>query len=199
MIRTYFNRQADEWDDTVAEKDPSKLEKMAARLDIEPGSTVLDVGTGTGVFVPFLLQKIGPSGKLVCLDFAEAMLEKARAKNFQGNLEYVCADILNTDFADEFFDDVVCYSSFPHFADKPAALREIRRVLKRGGRLFICHTSSRDAINAIHRHIALLSDDTIPEKCDMQEMLEEAGFTNINIEEGADNYLARAYTPPNRR
>jgi ubiquinone/menaquinone biosynthesis C-methylase UbiE len=199
VIRTYFNRKAEIWDATVAEKDRSKLEKMARRLDILPGATVLDVGTGTGVFVPFLLQKIGSSGKLVCLDFAEAMLEKARAKKFRGSLEYVCADMMNTDFADESFDTVVCYSSFPHFADKPAALREIRRVLKKEGRLFICHTSSRDAINAIHHHIALLSDDTLPEKRDMQEMLEEAGFTNINIEDSADNYLASAYTPPNRR
>ena len=47
MSRVYFNEKATVWDETVAEKDGTKLERMAESLDIEPGSTVLDVGTGT--------------------------------------------------------------------------------------------------------------------------------------------------------
>jgi ubiquinone/menaquinone biosynthesis C-methylase UbiE len=153
MTWSYFNSKADIWDEKIAEKDFSKLENMAKNLYIQTGSKVLDVGTGTGIFIPFLLQKIGDKGELFCLDSAERMLEKARKKNFNGNIEYVCSDISNTQLGDEIFDVVVCYSSFPHFRDKAKALVEIKRLLKKGGRLFICHTSSRVSINEIHQRI----------------------------------------------
>ena len=93
MTQSYFNSKADIWDEKIAEKDSDKLENMAKNLDIQPGSIVLDVGTGTGIFVPFLLKKVGNKGNLVCLDSAEMMLEKARKKNFKGNIAYVCSDI----------------------------------------------------------------------------------------------------------
>ena len=81
MTKTFFNSRAGHWDEMVAEKDANKLKTMAERLDIKPGSSVLDVGTGTGVFVPYILESIGEKGRLVCLDFAEEMLEKAKAKD----------------------------------------------------------------------------------------------------------------------
>ena len=52
MSKEFFNARAATWDERAAEKDVGRLKAMAARLDITPGSTVLDVGTGTGVFVP---------------------------------------------------------------------------------------------------------------------------------------------------
>ena len=58
MIKTYFSRMAAVWDETVAEKDGVKLELMVERLNIKPGSKMLDVGTGTGVFIPFLLGRL---------------------------------------------------------------------------------------------------------------------------------------------
>jgi ubiquinone/menaquinone biosynthesis C-methylase UbiE len=191
LIKKYFNAKAARWDETVAEKDTDKLEGMARRLKIESGSTVLDVGTGTGVFVPFLLSRIGQSGKLVCLDFAEEMLKRAQAKGFQKNVEYVCGDIAGTGFIDETFDAVVCYSSFPHFQDKPKALREISRVLKKGGRLFICHTSSRAEINETHRQIPEVRNDFIPAEDEMRHLLLAAGFAEVSIYDNKDNYLIR--------
>ncbi len=192
MTRSYFNRQADIWDEKIAEKDFDKLASLAKRLDIRRDDTVLDVGTGTGVLVPFLLEKIGPEGKLVCLDAAEKMLAKARAKNFKGNIEYICADIRRTSFGDEVFDAVVCYSSFPHFQDKAGALQEISRVLKKGGRLFIGHTSSRASINRIHQRIPELSQDLIPGGREMQRLLLSAGFDQISLDDEAGSYIAKA-------
>jgi len=192
VTRTYFNEKAAIWDENIAEKNVVKLQDMARTLALKPGSTVLDVGTGTGVFVPFLLSQIGKSGRLVCLDFAEEMLNRARAKGFKGNVEYVCADIASTRLEDETFDSVVCYSSFPHFQDKPSALREINRVLRKSGKLFICHTSSRAEINEIHRHIPEVQDDLIPDEAEMRQMLSDAGFVDIKIDDDRDKYLASA-------
>ena len=192
MTQSYFDGKADIWDEKIAEKDTDKLKNMANNLDIKPGSHVLDVGTGTGIFVPFLLKKVGNKGKLVCLDSAEKMLEKAREKKFKGNIEYFCSDITSTKFEDEVFDAVVCYSSFPHFRDKPKALREIKRLLKKGGKLFICHTSSRSAINEIHQHVAELCTDLIPDQEEMWNLLSSAGFREIKLYDEASSYFAKA-------
>ena len=195
MIKAYFNQRAASWDETVAERDTSKLEQMAKRLNIKPGSTLLDVGTGTGVFLPFLLSKIGSSGHIVALDFAEEMLKKARAKGFNGNIDYLCADITNIPLDDEIFDTVVCYSSFPHLQDKSRALAEINRVIKSGGKLFICHTSSRATINQIHRSIPVVQNDIIPDEDEVQMLLSIAGFTEISIDDTNESYLASARKP----
>lgn len=192
MSREFFNSRAATWDEKVAEKDVRKLNDMAARLDISPGDSVLDVGTGTGVFVPFLLKKIGREGNLVCLDYSEAMLKIARAKGFKGNIRYLCAEIENNQLDDESFDAVVCYSVFPHFVNKPKALKEINRLLKKGGRLYICHTSSRQAINDIHRGTPEVCDHVFPENDATRRMLIETGFEDVIISDGKEDYLASA-------
>ena len=195
MIRAYFNRSSARWDETSSEKDTTKLERMAKHLNIKPGSTVLDVGTGTGVFIPFLLSKIGKNGRIITLDFAEEMLRKAQAKGFNGNVDYLHADVTNIPLSDDIFDVTVCYSSFPHFQDKSRALTEINRVTKSGGKLLICHTSSRARINEIHRQIPAVGNDLIPDEDEMQIMLSRAGFTEIEIQDDSESYLASAKKP----
>jgi len=195
VIRAYFNRSSARWDETSSEKDTTKLERMAKHLNIKPGSTVLDVGTGTGVFIPFLLSKIGKNGRIITLDFAEEMLRKAQAKGFNGNVDYLHADVTNIPLSDDIFDVTVCYSSFPHFQDKSRALTEINRVTKSGGKLLICHTSSRARINEIHRQIPAVGNDLIPDEDEMQIMLSRAGFTEIEIQDDSESYLASAKKP----
>ena len=199
MSRMYFNGKAAIWDEIVAERDITKLQRMSQRLNIEPGSRLLDVGTGTGVFTPFLLSKVGRNGRIIALDFAAKMLERAGAKSFDGNIDYLCADVTNIPLVDEIFDVVVCYSSFPHFQDKLTALTEINRVTKGGGKLLICHTSSRTEINEIHHEIPAVQNDLIPDKSEMQEILSTAGFIDIKIESNSESYLASAKKPKQER
>lgn len=189
MTRAYFNQYSARWDEMNLERDVAKLEHMAEQLNIEPGAMVLDVGTGTGVLIPMLFRN---SGQIVALDFAEEMLRRARAKGFNGNIDYLIADVTNIPLCDSIFDVTVCYSSFPHFHDKPRALAEIKRVTRSGGKLFICHTSSRAKINEIHRQVPALVDDLIPDEEEMQMMLSKAGFINIVIEDNSESYLASA-------
>jgi len=192
VIRSYFNGKATTWDEIVAEKDESKLRQMAARLDIGSGAVILDVGTGTGVFIPFLLQKIGVDGKILALDIAGEMLRRARAKNFDGVVAYLNADVAHIPLADSSVGSVVCYSSFPHFQDRPGAFAEIYRVIKNGGHLFICHTSGREAVNGLHNGIPEVANDVIPGERAMRLTLSEAGFVDIEIEDNSENYLCQA-------
>jgi ubiquinone/menaquinone biosynthesis C-methylase UbiE len=195
MTRAYFNKKAVNWDETSSEKDLTKLEHMSRRLNIKPTSVILDVGTGTGVFIPFLLKKIGTRGQIVSLDIAEKMLAKARAKGFNGNVAYLCADITNIPIDNYIFDSVVCYSTFPHFQDKPSALTEMARVTKINGKLIICHTTSRIKLNEIHRQIPEVENDSIPGEAEMRALLSEVGFTNIMIDDNNESYFCSAIKP----
>jgi len=195
MTKAYFNQQAHIWDEKIAEKDTAKLERIANCLTIRPGATILDVGTGTGVFLPYLLDKVGMCGRIIALDHAEKMLAKAKAKGFSGNIVYLCADVLAIPLTDETCDAVVCYSSLPHFPDKAQALREMKRLLKKGGGIFICHSSAREHINSIHRRIPTVQNDLLPDAIEMTILLTNAGFTEIKVEDTAENYLAYGRKP----
>ena len=195
MSRNYFNQKAAIWDETVAEKDASKLEHLARSLGIEPESSVLDLGSGSGVLLPYLLKHIGSEGRLVALDSAGEMLKVSKGKAFNGTVEYLTADATSIPVLDETFDTVVCYSSFPHFQDKPEALKEMRRVLRPEGRLFICHTSGRSQINEIHQSIPEVENDLLPDTSQMKAIAEYAGFTDIIIEDEAESYFASARKP----
>ncbi|MCS5696783.1 class I SAM-dependent methyltransferase [Desulfofundulus thermocisternus] len=121
--RDYFNQKAPIWDNLSTGETLEGLKKIIDELAIRPGSFILDVGTGTGVLLPFLVEAAGPEGKVVALDIAEEMLARARAKN-PGNVEFVLADISCTPFQEDTFDEIICNSCFPHVTDKPRALAE---------------------------------------------------------------------------
>ena len=195
MLRNFFNSRAATWDESVTERDVTKLAQMAKRLELEPGATVLDVGTGTGIFLPYMLNMIGDNGIIVAIDIADQMLLRAKDKGVQYNVRYLYADIMSLPLANEIFDVVVCYSSFPHFQDKLRALSEAYRVARHGGRLLICHTSSRAHINEIHEQTEVVKHDTIADADEMQSMLSAAGFADIAIEDGSDSYLVNVRKP----
>ena len=191
ISRQFFNEKAADWDETPRSNAAHQLEAMAARLDLSEGMRVLDVGTGTGVFVPYVKRKIGPTGHVACVDFALEMLLVAKGKNSNGCMMPVCAEIETVGFKPETFDAIVCYSTFPHFHDKPLALRNMHDLLKNGGRVFICHTASRDHINNIHLNIPCFEDHLIPGYEEMVSLMIEAGFKQVNVDEGDDSYLAQ--------
>ena len=190
MIRSYFNGMANVWDENIAEKDSGKLNSMVERLHISPGSSVLDIGSGTGVFIPYIMDRIGATGSLAALDFAEDMLMCCKTKHCNRNIDYLHADVMLLPLIEQSFDVSVCYSCFPHFADKVKALSEIYRVLKKQGYVFICHTSSRDKINSIHREIPAVCNDLIPDQGKMRYIMASAGFDDIEIYDSSDSYLA---------
>jgi hypothetical protein len=93
--RKYFNEKAAHWDQMVEDKTLQGLDLIIKGLEIKPGSVVLDVGTGTGILIPFLQEAVGDSGSIVALDLAEEMLKRAKEKHGE-QVRYVQGDIVNT-------------------------------------------------------------------------------------------------------
>jgi ubiquinone/menaquinone biosynthesis C-methylase UbiE len=193
ISRKFFNDRAEHWDETVRNNDPAKLRKMINRLVIEKDSCVLDVGTGTGIFIPYIAEKLDGGGSITSMDYAINMLFQANSKFPQnGRLRYICAEIETMHLNAHSFDVATCYSTFPHFHDKPRALENLRLLLKTNGILYICHTASKNTINEIHRNIPDFKDHIIPDNSAMMHLLSDAGFKDISIEDNSDSYLVAA-------
>lgn len=105
----------------------------AARLG--PGDRVLDVACGTGAVATEALRRVGPEGQVAGLDLSPDMLAVARRKLPGLDLRQGRAEELP--FDDEAFDAVTCQFGLMFFEDRDAALRQIRRVLRPGGRLSV--------------------------------------------------------------
>lgn len=196
--REYFNSKAPVWDSLLKEETLARLKEFVAGLAIKPGSTVLDVGTGTGVLLPFLAAATGPGGKVVALDIAEEMLARAKSKNTAGNVTFVHGDITETPFCPGTFDEIICNSCFPHIVDRPRAVREMARILKPGGRLVIFHPQSREAVNEIHRSLGgVVANDLLPEDAAMLALLQENGFPAVALSSTPEKYQVTAYKPRN--
>jgi ubiquinone/menaquinone biosynthesis C-methylase UbiE len=106
----------------------------AAALDA--GERVLDLACGTGIVARLAAERVGPTGSVVGLDVNPGMLAIARSATATGAaIEWHQSDAQATPLLDDVFDAALCQMGLQFFADKSAALREVRRVLAPGGRL----------------------------------------------------------------
>jgi ubiquinone/menaquinone biosynthesis C-methylase UbiE len=102
---------------------------------IRLGDRVLDVGCGTGILAREAAGIVGSSGHVAGLDLDEGMLSVARRVG--PGIEWRQGDATELPFEDATFDVVVSQFALMYFPDRPAALREMWRVLRSGGRLAV--------------------------------------------------------------
>ncbi|PLW84245.1 bifunctional demethylmenaquinone methyltransferase/2-methoxy-6-polyprenyl-1,4-benzoquinol methylase UbiE [Kineobactrum sediminis] len=172
---------------------------------VRPGQSVLDIAGGTGDLAARFAGIVGAEGRVVLADINESMLSVGRDKlidqGYQGNLEYVQADAQYLPFPDNSFDCVSIAFGLRNITDKDLALRSMLRVLKPGGRLLILEFSkptnallgkaydsySFRVLPVMGKLVAGDSDsyqylaESIrmhPDQETLQEMMEDAGFTN---------------------
>ncbi len=132
--------------------------------DVRSGHRVLDVACGTGIVTRFAADRVGATGRVFGLDMNEGMLDTARALDEQGTMvqvEWRHGDVAAMPFHDSGFDVVLCQQGLQFFADKPAALSEMHRVLAPGGRLALSVFRSLDHCpwhravgDAVERHVS---------------------------------------------
>jgi len=108
-----------------------------AALDAQPGETVLDLAAGTGTSSEPLADK---GVRVIPCDLSEGMLGVGKRR--RPDLPFVNGDALHLPFADESFDAVTMSFGLRNVSDVPAALAELLRVTKPGGRLVVCEFST---------------------------------------------------------
>lgn len=171
-----------------------------------PGERVLDVGCGTGLLARLAASLVGRSGAVAGVDPNPGMLEVARATNGTApRIEWYEAGAESMPFPDASFDLVLCQMALQFVTDRPVALREMHRVLTRGGRLALnvpgpIPDALADLATALQNEIGpeaagfaravfALSDPD-----ELRDLLAGAGFRDIEVHAAP----RRIDTPPPR-
>lgn len=192
--KAYFNQAAESWDQKYYTPElEAFLNALVPQFGLQPGQTVLDAGTGTGVLIPFLLSSIGPAGSITAVDYAENMITMFTSKfSHLSNVKVELQDVEALDLPTETFDVVICFGLFPHLERKTQALRHLHRVLKRRGRLVIAHALSSAEIRDHHKNASPVAQDVLPGETVMKRLLKQAGFSEVQITDAPGLYLCLA-------
>ncbi len=150
--REFFNEMAPGWD-SFAVVFPDKIRRILGLAKMEPCDAVLDVGTGTGVLLPYIEEVIGDKGRIVAADISEGMLSVAKGKYPQyTNVEYLNIDVESDPIPGE-YDCMMMYCMFPHLERPYETLEWLYKLnLKPGGHIVIAFPEPKEAINGLHHH-----------------------------------------------
>lgn len=149
--RAYFNWAVEAFDVPQPADVLARLEEVVAVAAIAPGETVLDAGAGVGVLVP-IVRRYRP-GRIIACDLAERMLERLASKYPEVELRQ--SDIALLDLPDASVDVVLMNAVYGNIADKPAAHRNVGRMLRPGGRLVVSHPEGRAFVDRLRAESGL--------------------------------------------
>lgn len=158
-----------------------------ALAGLQPGETVLDLGSGGGIDCFLAARRVGPSGRVIGVDMTPEMISRARASAARGgytNVEFRLGEIEHLPVADASVDAILSNCVINLSPDKPQVYREMYRVLRRGGRIAVSDVVAVAPLpEDLRRDLALLAGcvagaASVPE---IQQMLRDAGFEQIQV------------------
>lgn len=158
-----------------------------AMASLREGETVVDLGAGGGLDVFLAAQQVGPTGRAIGIDMTADMVSLARANARKGNYDNVrfyLAEIEAMPIPTGSVDCVISNCVLNLCEDKPAALAEVFRILKPGGRLAISDIALKQVLPDELRDLAAAWTGCIGGALTLEEnrsSLEAAGFTEIDI------------------
>src|SRR5262245_8274845 len=159
-----------------------------AMIDLKPGETVLDLGSGGGIDVLLSAKRVAPTGKAYGLDMTDEMLALARdnqVKAAVSNVEFLKGTIEAIPLPANSVDVIISNCVINLSSDKDAVLREAFRVLKPGGRFAVSDVVVRGEVPADIRRSMELWIGCIAGALEQREYaskLQGAGFTNVDVE-----------------
>ncbi|MCC6689854.1 MAG: arsenite methyltransferase [Saprospiraceae bacterium] len=155
---------------------------------IKPGDTVVDLGSGAGNDCFVARHETGDTGKVIGIDFTEAMIDKARANAEKlqfNNVEFRIGDIEQMPVTSDIADVVVSNCVMNLVPDKPKAFGEIFRILKPGGHFSISDIVLDGELPEKLRKAAEMYAGCVSgaiQQSDYLQILKDAGFSNISVQ-----------------
>lgn len=216
--QAFFDGVVPDWIRDTDERS-ARLAELFAAYDLPVNAPALDVGSGAGIMLPFLMERLRTKQQSVSdaaahspglarktreatnmhpdapavieLEISPEMLRMARdTHGTEHGIAYLQADAHHLPFPGNYFGTVHCFSVYPHFDHPRRALAEFRRCLRPGGALCILHLMGHEELNAIHRDAGrVVAEDRLPPVDRVAEIVEESGFVVRYTEERSDLYL----------
>jgi SAM-dependent methyltransferase len=158
-----------------------------ADADLQPGQTVLDLGSGAGVDCFLAAQRVGPAGRVIGVDMTDAMLEKARANARQGgftNVEFRKGEIEKLPIESSSVDRIISNCVINLAPDKRPVFAEAYRVLKPGGFISVSDIVSFGPVPESVRKNAELWAGCIAGTMDKEDylaLIRDAGFRQVSV------------------
>ncbi len=185
----FFDALAPSWDENEIRSTPERIKHILSELPISNGMYVLDLGTGTGVLLPYLSDIVGPEGHITAIDLSEGMLAIARKK--YGHLSNV--EFLKLDFEEEQipgkYDIAMLYSVYPHLHAPADTIEWLFKMnMKPDGVVVIAFPSDENFINNIH-HERKAEHDHLPPAHVLAEMISKWGYITEVVAESRDEYI----------
>ncbi len=188
----FFDALAEGWDDEEPSSQAmaAELERHEDLLELKPGSSLLEVGCGTGKTTGWLAEQVFP-GRVTAVDFSQEMVDRAWAKGIDA--DFRCVDVCSGDLGSGLYDVILCFHSFPHFRDQTVALKNFAAAMKPRGRLIVMHLAGSRRINEFHSGVdGPVKGDMLPESDQWQPLLAAAGLKRTVLIDCEDIFFLEA-------
>ncbi len=153
-------------------------------MGLGEGDVALDVACGPGNFTRRFGGIVGPQGLVVGIDASETMLRRGAEELRDGTIDNVAlvrGDALRLPFTDASFDAVCCFAALHLFSDPLAALEEMRRVLRQGGRIALMTSVRRQLTPSLVRPLVERASGILLFESDqIVQALTDSGFTDVH-------------------
>ena len=189
QVSAFYDRRSSSYD---AAKLPAVICQQLYNLaSLTSGSTVLDIGTGTGRLAFLAAQSVGQTGRVIGVDISPQMLEKAREKTQSlklNNVEFILADAEHLNFPAQIFDCILCANTFPWMQNKARTLCLWHKFLKPEGTIVV-HSPANSAYTGIcilrrvlfKYGISMESTNRVGTNKKISRLFASAGFIKLKI------------------
>ncbi|HKD98713.1 MAG TPA: class I SAM-dependent methyltransferase [Micromonosporaceae bacterium] len=169
---------------------------LVDRVGLRPGERILDVACGTGAVTRVAAERVGTAGRVAALDINAEMLAVGRSLPPVAGapIEWHEGSASDLPFPAGTFDAVVCQLGLQFFPDRPAALREMRRVVAATGRVALSvygpidhNPATRALAGALDRHVGpgastvKRSEHALADRDELAGLVAAAGFDDVSV------------------
>ncbi len=150
-VRAFFNSKATVWD-SIAVDCSDKINRIMNTANISAGDVILDVACGTGILVPFYLER--DVNEILGTDISDEMIKLAQEKFADNrNVSFIRADAEETSFPRK-YNHAIVFDALPHFGNPIMLIKNLSKALLPKGRLTVAHSMGAKQLDELHKKAA---------------------------------------------
>ncbi len=184
--RALFRDEVDRFREPAPREVVARLQRIVGLADLQPSDRVLDVGTGTGVLIPYM-KRYGVRTIVGC-DLSSMMLEEARREH--PDVSFWCGDVVDLPDTHGSFDAVFLNAMFGNVWDQSETLRRVETLLTASGRICISHPLGSRFVADLHQQDPRRTPHLLPDRHRLRELTATLELKTLYFEDSIELYAA---------